>query len=87
MIVKAEISPSKKSRVSLVPIESLVEADGLHGSVYAISPSHAAKKVGVEVAFIYGDRAAIAAGLDGIDAVITDGAAYLNDGDAVKIVP
>ncbi len=87
MIAKAEISPAKKSGVSLVPIESLVEADGLQGSVYTISPSHAAKKVGVSVAFIYGDQAAIAAGLEGIDEVITDGAAYLNDGDAIKIVP
>jgi RND family efflux transporter MFP subunit len=87
MIAKAEISPSKKSRVSLVPIESLIEADGLRGSVYAISPSRTAKKVGVSVAFIYGNHAAIAAGLEGIDEVITDGAAYLNDGDAIKIVP
>jgi RND family efflux transporter MFP subunit len=87
MIAKAEILPSKKSRFSLVPIESLIEADGSRGSVYTILPSHAAKKVGVTVAFIYGNHAAIAAGLDGIDEVITDGAAYLNDGDTIKIVP
>jgi RND family efflux transporter MFP subunit len=87
MIAKAEILPSKKSRVSLVPIESLVEADGMRGSVYTISPSHAAKKVSVAVAFIHGNYAAIAAGLDGIGEVITDGAAYLSDGAAIKIVP
>jgi len=87
MIAKAEISPSKKSPVWLVPIESLVEADGLRGSVYTISPSNAAKKVGVSVAFIYGNQAALNAGLDGIDEVVTDGAAYLNDGDTIKIVP
>jgi RND family efflux transporter MFP subunit len=87
MIAKAEILPSKKSRVSLVPIESIVEADGTRGSVYIVSPSDAAKKIGVAVAFIYGNQAAIAAGLEGIDEVITDGAAYLNDGDAIKIVP
>jgi RND family efflux transporter MFP subunit len=87
MIAKAEISPSKKSRVAVVPIESLIEADGLRGSVYTVSPSHAAKKVGVSVAFIYGDQAAIAAGLEGIDEVITDGAAYLSDGATIKIVP
>jgi RND family efflux transporter MFP subunit len=86
MIAKVEISPSKKAGVSLVPIEALVEADGLRGSVYTISPSHAAKKVGVSVAFIYGAHAAIDAGLHGIGEVITDGAAYLNDGDAIKIV-
>ncbi len=87
MIAKAEISPSKKSRVSLVPIEALVEADGARGSVYTISPAHVAQKVGVSVAFIYGNQAAITAGLEGIDEVITDGAAYLSDGEAIKIVP
>jgi RND family efflux transporter MFP subunit len=86
MIAKAEISTSKKSHVALVPIESLVEADGSLGSVYTISPSHAAKKVGVSVAFIYDNYAAIAAGLEGVGEVITDGAAYLNDGDAIKII-
>lgn len=87
MIAKAEILPSKKSRVSLVPIEALVEADGLRGNVYTISPSRAAKKVGVHLAFIYGHHAAVTDGLAGIDEVITDGAAYLNDGDAIKVVP
>jgi hypothetical protein len=71
----------------LVPIEALVEADGVRGSVYTISSSNAAKKVGVSVAFIYRNHAAIDVGLDGIDEVITDGAAYLNDGDTIKIVP
>ncbi|MGH7595717.1 MAG: efflux RND transporter periplasmic adaptor subunit [bacterium] len=87
MIAKAEILPSKKLPVWLVPIEALVEADGSRGSLYTISPSHTAKKIGVSVAFIYGNYAAIDTGLNGIAEVITAGAAYLNDGDAIKIVP
>lgn len=87
MIAKVEILPSKKSLVSLVPIESLIEADGLRGNVYAIVPPNVAKKIGVSVAFIHDRHFAIAAGLDGVNEVITDGAAYLNDGDAIRIAP
>jgi RND family efflux transporter MFP subunit len=87
MIAKVEILPAKKSLVSLVPIESLIEAEGLRGNVYIMASPNVAKKIGVSVAFIHDQHAAIAAGLDGIDEVITDGAAYLNDGDAIKIVP
>jgi hypothetical protein len=71
----------------LVPIESLIEADGASGNLYIVAPANVAKKIGVTIAFIHDQHAAIAAGLDGIDEVITDGAAYLTDGDVVKIVP
>lgn len=87
MIAKVEVLPSKKSLVSLVPIESLIEADGSRGNVYTIAPPNVAKKIGVLVAFIHDRHAAITDGLDGIDEVITDGAAYLSDGAAIKIVP
>jgi len=87
MVGKAEISPARKSRVWLVPIESLLEADGQQGSVYMIVSSNTAKKIDVAVAFIYGHQVAINSGLENITAVVTDGAAYLNDGAAVKIMP
>jgi multidrug efflux pump subunit AcrA (membrane-fusion protein) len=87
LIAKAEILPSKKFHVSLVPIESLVEADGMYGNVYIIAPSKVAKKIGISIAFIHGSHAAITSGLEGINEVITDGAAYLSDGATIKIVP
>jgi RND family efflux transporter MFP subunit len=87
MIAKVEVLPSKKSLVSLVPIEALIEADGSRGNVYTIAPPNVAKKIGVLVAFIHDRHAAITAGLDGVDEVVTDGAAYLSDGAAIKIVP
>ncbi|MCI0696202.1 efflux RND transporter periplasmic adaptor subunit [candidate division KSB1 bacterium] len=87
MMAKVEILPARKSLVSLVPIEALIEADGSRGNVYIIASPNVAKKIGVSVAFIHDQHAAIAAGLDGIAEVITDGAAYLTDGDAIKIVP
>jgi len=87
MVGKAMITPSQKLRVWLAPIESLLEADGQRGSVYTIAPPNTAKKVGVVVAFIHGDQVAFTSGLENVSEIVTDGAAYLNDGAAVKIMP
>jgi hypothetical protein len=41
----------------------------------------------VTLASLAGDRIAITQGLEGVQMVVTDGAAYLADGDSVRIVP
>ena len=46
----------------------------------------AARRRDVEVAFIEGERVALASGLEAGEQVITDGAQYLEDGEAVAIV-
>ncbi|MGH7496042.1 MAG: efflux RND transporter periplasmic adaptor subunit [bacterium] len=86
MIGKAEIEPSRKEPVSLIPIAALVEADGNRGNVYTLAPANSAKKQAVAVAFIHGEQAAISSGLENISVVVTDGAAYLTEGVRVKIV-
>jgi RND family efflux transporter MFP subunit len=84
----ARIQPSAARPATLVPIEALLEADAQQGTVYALSADGArAERRRVTVLFIVGDRVALAGGLDGVAAVVTDGAAYLNDGAAVRVVP
>jgi hypothetical protein len=41
--------------------------------------------VPVSIAFVRGGHAAVRAGLDGVTAVVTDGAAYLDDGAPVVV--
>jgi hypothetical protein len=43
--------------------------------------------VSVEVAFVRGDQAAVRGALQGIGRVVTDGAAYLDDGVPVRVTP
>ena len=45
-----------------------------------------ARRRDVEVAFIEGERVALASGLEAGEQVITDGAQYLEDGESVAIV-
>lgn len=87
MIAKVEIASSQRMPVWLVPIAALLEADGMSGNVFTITPVHTAQKVAVEVAFIHGQHVAIASGLDNVAQVVTEGAAYLNEGARVNVVP
>ena len=88
LVGQVEIRPSAGRSTTLVPIEALLEADGAEASVYALSADGGrAERRRVTVAFIVGDRVAVTRGLDSVGAVITDGAAYLDDSAAVRVVP
>lgn len=88
LVGRVEISPATAGRVELVPIEAMVEADAGRGTVYVLTADgrHAERRE-VSIAFTDGRRVGIAAGLRGVLAVVTEGAAYLNDGDAVRVLP
>lgn len=89
LIGTVEIEPAHATPVTLVPITALLEGDGDSAAVYTLSMQKSdtvATRRAVRVAFLAGDRAAIAAGLAGAREVVTDGAAYLGDGDRVALL-
>jgi membrane fusion protein, multidrug efflux system len=87
MIGHVEIVAHGAERLRTVPIEALLEADGDRATLFALGPDGRAKRVSVEVAFVRGEQAAVRGALAGVSRVVTDGAAYLNDGDAVRVMP
>jgi len=88
LVGTVEIRPAAARALVVVPVESVLEADGAAATVYALSPDggHAEKRP-VTLAFVAGDQVAVAGGLDGVRSVIVDGAAYLRDGRAVEVRP
>ena len=69
-------------------LTSILEADGSTATVYTLTDDgRRARRLPVTVGFIQGERVAVSGGLDGVSSVVTDGAAYLGDGAAVKVVP
>jgi RND family efflux transporter MFP subunit len=84
LVASVEIQPRKNGTYALVPIESLVESDGRKGFVYTADGGKA-RKVPVTIAFLAGEKAAISGGLENISAVVTAGAPYLRDGQAIDI--
>lgn len=87
MVGRAELFPTEGSRSALVPVEAVLEADGPEAVVFALSEdeSRALRKV-VTVDFLDGGRVAVRRGLEGVRAVVTDGAAWILDGDAVRVI-
>ena len=87
LVGRVEIQPEAARPVTLIPIEALLEADGEQGTVYVLSSdSSTAERRPVRLGPITGDRVVITRGLENARIVVTEGAAYLRDGQPVKAV-
>lgn len=86
LVGRAEVAASAAEAVTIVPVEAVVEADGDRAVVYILGADRKATRREVEVAFVDGSRLGVRGALAGASTVITEGAAYLNDGDAVRVV-
>jgi RND family efflux transporter MFP subunit len=72
---------------TVVPVTAIVEADGPVGVVYVLDPAGGiARRREVTVGPVTGGRVVVLAGLDPGEQVVTDGAAWLTDGHAVRVV-
>ena len=87
LVGSAEIEPQHGMRAALVPIEAVLEADGDAGTVFVLSAGgDRAERRRIRLARLDGDRVAVVAGLRAGERVVTDGAAYLDDGAKVRVV-
>ncbi|MGH7554397.1 MAG: efflux RND transporter periplasmic adaptor subunit [Longimicrobiales bacterium] len=87
LIGHVRILPKARTRVLVVPIESIVEADGDEGAVFTIArDGSTARRIAVSIGAIDEGRVAITGGLDGVGIVISAGAAFIADGSKVKVV-
>lgn len=88
MYVAIDVEPSRREPVAIVPVDAFLEGDGDRGIVLALAADgKTARRVPVQVAFLDGDRVALRAGFEGIDQVVTDGAAWLREGAPVRVLP
>ena len=87
LIARIELSPAAgvTHTLTYIPIGALVQADGNRASVFVVADDTARKR-DVEVAFIAADSVALAAGVAPGDAVVSDGALYLDDGEHIRIL-
>lgn len=84
-IANVEIYPSVRKTFSLVPLQSIVEADGKVGYVYVLEDS-IVRKLRVNIEGLPGSMAAVS-GLPGdVVEIVTEGASYLKDGMKVMVI-
>jgi RND family efflux transporter MFP subunit len=85
LFATVEVKSSQTRTYTTIPIESLVEGNGQEAFVFALqADSESVKKMPVKVAFMEGNQAVIASGLEGVKEVITSGAPYLNEKKKVR---
>jgi RND family efflux transporter MFP subunit len=85
-IAAVDIFPSVRKEYTMVPVGSIVGADGHHGYVFVVTDSSTVKKLRVQIESIPGEYAAVS-GIQEVAAdIVSEGAAYLNDGMKVKVV-
>ena len=79
--------PDVADSATVVPVSALVEADGNRATVYVLDRKQMiAHRKEVALGPLLGEQVVVTAGLVSGDAVITDGAAWLTDGRAVRVV-
>lgn len=88
MVAKLRLEPrAAQPGLAHVPIAAIVEGDRRQASVFVLDDAAGqVRERRVQVAFIDGDRVAVASGLEPGERVVTDGAAYLADAAAVTVV-
>ncbi|WP_341238124.1 efflux RND transporter periplasmic adaptor subunit [uncultured Limnobacter sp.] len=83
---RTRIEPANFSGTrSYLPIEAVVEGDNKAAWIYTIQADNTVKRQTVQVAFIQGDRLALQDTLPEGTRVVSTGAAYLHDGETVKV--
>jgi multidrug efflux system membrane fusion protein len=89
LVARLRLAPiSDSPRLTYVPMAALVEGDGDRASVFVLDNSKTpaiASRREVRVAFITADSIALESGLKPGESVITDGALFLENGEAVEV--
>lgn len=85
-IAGVDLFPSHKEEYRIVPVGAIVEADGHQGYVYALTDSLKAQKIMVDIITLIGPMAAVAGLPEGIEEIVSEGAAYLRSGMKVKVI-
>jgi multidrug efflux system membrane fusion protein len=90
LVARLRLAPTSSAPpLTYVPMAALVEGNGDRASVFVIDRGKAqtiAKRRDVRVAFITADSIALESGLTSGEAVITDGALFLENGEPVEIL-
>ncbi|MEZ4364478.1 MAG: efflux RND transporter periplasmic adaptor subunit [Kofleriaceae bacterium] len=86
MIGRIRIDPKTSKPVTLIPASALRDGEGKTATVWAPQPDGRVAPFRVKVAFFLDDLVALSEGLETVEEVITDGAAYLNTYSKVRII-
>jgi RND family efflux transporter MFP subunit len=86
LVAKVIVADPDAGTVAVVPVSSLLEADGGLATVFVVARDDVARKVSVRTGRLLGERIEVVAGLDLGERVVTEGAAWLDDNQPVRVL-
>ena len=86
LVAKVTVVDRAAESVAVVPVTSLLEADGGLATVFVVARGGVARKVSVRTGRMIGERIEVVAGLSPGDRVVTEGAAWLDDDEPVRVL-
>jgi RND family efflux transporter MFP subunit len=86
LVAKVTVADPDAGTVAVVPVSSLLEADGGLATVFVVAQGDVARKVSVRTGRLLGERIEVVAGLDLGERVVTEGAAWLDDNQPVRVL-
>lgn len=85
-VAGVDIYPVEGTLHTIVPVGSLVEADGHEGYIFVLTAASTVSKIRVKIEGMPDEFAAVSGIPEGFSSVVIEGAAYLKDGMKVKVV-
>ena len=86
MFGKASITTNIKQNGYAIPYESLLEANGKKGFVFASNDGKSVRRVEVVIGQINNDNVQVMSGLEGYAYVVSAGSPYLTDGSSITVI-
>ncbi len=86
LVAKVTLSPENRRVVNILPLQALVEANGNEASVFVLERArHVVRRVTIHIGRMSGGEVEVLGGLAPGAEVVIDGAAFLENGEAVRI--
>jgi membrane fusion protein, multidrug efflux system len=87
LVAKVALSPQATGTVKVIPVQALVEANDKEAGVFVLDPSRqTVHRISIEIGRMNGGLIEVLDGLPTGAEVVTDGAAFLENGEAVRVV-
>ena len=86
LVAKVALTPQASGEVMVIPVQALVEANDKEAGVFVFDPSRqTVKRISVQIGRMSGGQIEVLDGLAAGTEVVTDGAAFLENGESVRV--
>lgn len=86
MFGKASIATGTSQATASIPYSALLEADGAQGYVFVTNDRQTVQRIPVQLGRIYNEQVEVLQGLEGYNAIVVSGSAYLSHQSRIRIV-